>query len=102
VLSADIDFYTIERWDKDEIVTKPRKLRCVQYILRFNRTQESVTAIRSTIAQHDICKGVENKELYLELKDGIDVSTNLLIAHQKQRKELYQVTGQALKLFRGK
>jgi DUF2075 family protein len=70
---VDIDTYEIERWDAYEIVTKPVQLECTRYVRRVNRTQKSVTGIRSTISTRNACQGVDSTEMYMVLSDGIQV-----------------------------
>jgi hypothetical protein len=91
-LSIDINTYEIERWDKDEIVTKPLAFVCVHYLLRINRLQKSVTGIRSTISDKDVCKVVELKEMYMVLTDGSKVYSELLQERQKKWRQLLNIS----------
>ncbi len=72
-LSVNIETYGIERWDEVEIVTKPLQFGCVRYTLRINRTQKSVSGIRSTTSDTEHCKFLDNTEKYLTLEDGFSV-----------------------------
>lgn len=93
-LFVDIDIYEIERWDAHEIVTKPLQTAfgCVRYLRRINRLQKSVTGIRSTISDKDMCKGVEPKEMYMVLTDGFKVFWDLLQEHNKRRGQLLNIS----------
>lgn len=95
-LALDVDTYEIERWDDHEIVTKPRQLACVRYVRRINRLQKSVTGIRSTISNEDMCKGVESKEFHMTLTDGSKVYWDLA---QEQRKKWRQLLNISPSLF---
>jgi hypothetical protein len=85
-LSIDIETYEIERWDDHELVTKPRApgFGCARYVRRINRNQKTVTGIRSTISNEGICKGVENRELYMTLSDGFKTYRDLLKARNEK------------------
>jgi hypothetical protein len=82
-LSVDLNYYDIERWDDRQIVTKPLEHTCTRYVIRFNRVQKSVTAVRSTISKDAPCEGMSG-ELYIVLSDGFKSS----MAHQTEEREL--------------
>lgn len=101
VLSVDIDTYEIERWDQHEIVTKPLQFLCTRYVRRFNRLQKSVTGIRSTISNHEGCKGIEASQKYLVLTDGFKVYWELKQNRMKKMQELVQISLGLLKTLEG-
>ena len=88
VLTLDSNYYEIERWDLQEIVTKPLELACVRYVIRVNRVQKSVTGVRSTISKEGLCQAVSG-ELYIVLADGIKTTVALQQADGKRRKGLF-------------
>ncbi|MFZ2448622.1 MAG: peptidoglycan-binding domain-containing protein [Syntrophobacteraceae bacterium] len=101
-LFNDIDTYEIERWDEKEIVTKPKDFGgCTRYVRRINRLQESVTGIRSTVSNKDICKGVDQDEKYLVLKDGFEVYMEVKMNHGRKVRELMQFSPTVLKTLDG-
>jgi hypothetical protein len=89
-LSVDLNYYDIERWDEHEIVTKPLERTCVRYVMRFNRVQKSVTAVRSTISKEGTCEGMSG-ELYVVLSDGFKASLSRQTAESEERKRLMNV-----------
>lgn len=93
-LFVDIDTYEIERWDDHEIVTKPLQpaFGCVRYVRRFNKLQKSVTGIRSTISNKDMCKMVEAKELQMVLTDGFKVYRELAQERNKKWRQLLNIS----------
>lgn len=74
ILRLETEHYQIERWDQNEIVTKPLQYECVRYIIRINRVQNSVTGIRSTAASTPSCALTEKTEKYLVLRSGYEMS----------------------------
>jgi hypothetical protein len=83
-LRVGVEVYEIALWDSVEIITEPLKSSlCTRYIKRFNRVQQSVTGTRSTVSTTGECQGVENKELHLELVDGIELLFNSLTKQPK-------------------
>ena len=72
ILSLDVTRYDVERWDANEIVTKPSEsaMGCTRDVMRLNRLQQSVTAVRSTISTTGACKSVTSQELNRSLVDG--------------------------------
>jgi hypothetical protein len=72
-LQVDNDIYEIERWDNNELVTKPLDFMCVRYVLRINRLQKTVKLFRTTISYEDTCKGVEKRDYTLKLVDSFEV-----------------------------
>jgi hypothetical protein len=93
-LFIDTDTYEIERWDDHEIVTKPLQTAfgCVRYLRRINRLQKSVTGIRSTISDKDVCKGVDPKEMHMVLTDGFKVYWDLLQERNKKWRQLLNIS----------
>lgn len=98
-LTIHTDIYHIERWDKHEILTKPKQFGCVRQVRRFNRVQKSVTGLRNTTSQDDACKAVDAKEFHMQLSNGFDVYWKLLQRFQKQYRSLMQFTPDAMKLL---
>src|SRR5215510_13386291 len=96
-LTVDIDEYKIERWDDYEIVTQPKQFECVRYVRRFNRTQKTVTGLRSTTSTEGFCKGVEGKEMHMTLSDGYKVNWNLQQDVNKMRQGLMRFSTEAMK-----
>ncbi len=98
-LSVALEIYEIERWDAQEIVTKPREtaMGCVRYVLRFNRLNKSVTGTRSTISDEGLCKGLDRGEKHLVLVDGFEITRNLMEDLQKKRGDLIQISPSLLK-----
>lgn len=91
-LSVATDTYEIERWDSQEIVTKPKQFGCVRSVRRLNRVQKSATGIRSTTSREEHCKMIDNAEKYLVLVNGMDVSSKLSNARREQLLNLVQYT----------
>ncbi len=100
-LFIDIDTYEIERWDDREIVTKPLKTAsgCVHYLRRINRLPKSVTGIRSTISDKDMCEGVDPKEMYMVLTNGTKIYLELLEESKKKRMELLNIPSTLFQYF---
>lgn len=98
-LSVDIETYEIERWDDHGLVTKPREtgFGCARYVRRINRKQKSITGIRSTIADDGVCKGVENRELYMSLTDGFKVYLDLSNTRNEAWRQLLNVSPAVLR-----
>jgi peptidoglycan hydrolase-like protein with peptidoglycan-binding domain len=99
--NVDLNVHEIERWDDKEITTKPLEFGCVRYVLRINRSQQSVTAIRSTTSTEGICKDVTNSEFYLVLSDGGAVYDGLQRTYQETL-QLMQITPEMSKLITGR
>jgi len=87
-LSIDTDTYEIERWDEQEIVTKPLQFGCTRYVKRISRLQKTASGIRSTTKADAGCKGMDLDEKYLKLADGFEVYLGLQEAHNKKWQEL--------------
>lgn len=96
-VSVDIDWYEIERWDDKEIVTKPKEFGCTRHIRRINRIQKSVTGVRSTISVDGSCEGMEGKDLFMTLADGVKVYIQLLDKKRNDSEELLLITPEAAK-----
>lgn len=90
-LDVDTIVYYIERWDKNEIVTKPKDFACTQLVIRINSLQSSVNLIRSIISNEELCKSLEMKNKHSTLKDGVDVYLRLTEDYQKKREKLMKV-----------
>ena len=82
ILTVELYTYEIERWNDEEIVTKPLQFGCTGTVRRWNRTRKSVTGVRSTTSNEGSCREVEREEVDLVLEDGNDVSRKLT---EKQR-----------------
>ena len=91
-LSIDINTYEIEHWDDHEIISKPLDFGCTRYVLRINRLQKSVTGIRSTISNEDMCKGVDTSEKYMVLTDGFKVYWELLQEHNEKWRQILNIS----------
>jgi hypothetical protein len=92
VLSVDLDTYEIERWDQQEIVTKPLERGCARYVRRFNRVQQSVSGIRSTISRQGSCASVDNGDKFLVLTNGIEVYSQIVAKHREDWSPLFQMS----------
>jgi hypothetical protein len=96
-ISVDAEQHEIERWDEHEIVTKPYQYICNRYVYRINRTQKSVSGLRSTISNEKICAGVTNADLHLALVDGAEIWKNLNETYRRNWETLIQISPVLLK-----
>jgi hypothetical protein len=100
-LDVDVDNYYVERWDKYEIITKPKDVACTRNVIRVNRTQKSVTLTRSSISNEGLCKNIETKEKHSTLSDGVDVYLRLSEDFQNHLDKLMKIDPTVLKILEG-
>ncbi len=84
-LILSMDHEEVERWDDQEIVTKPKERDCVTETLRLSRSQKTVTRVRTrTIGEP--CRRSGGPDVTLRLDDGVTIWNNL----DPARKEGYR------------
>ena len=88
LLSIDMTYHDIERWDEHEIVTKPVDAVCARTTMRISRDQKLVTQLRSRISQEGTCKGFEAEDLHIRLEDGFKVWKQLNDDQTKSTKKI--------------
>jgi Putative peptidoglycan binding domain len=66
----------VERWDDQEIVTKPKANGCITETLWLSRSQKTATRLRST-GGSDACRHVKAADATLRLESGVKVWTEL-------------------------
>jgi len=93
-------FFEIERWDDHEIVTKPSQAICNRLVYRINRTQKSVSGLRTTIKTTGICEGISNADMNLALVDGWELSGSLDKEYRRNVDRLMQISPDSLEKLR--
>jgi hypothetical protein len=78
-----LDYYGIEKWNRFEIITKPREKGCRHSVIRFNRPQKRVTAFESAAACHN------SEDSYRVLSDGFKISYDLDKAETRRQLALF-------------
>lgn len=82
-LILSMDHEDVERWDDQEIVTKPKDRHCVTETLRLSRSQKSVTRVRThTISEP--CRGSDGQNTTFRLESGVKVWTELKNAREER------------------
>lgn len=82
-LILSMDHEDVERWDDQEIVTKPKDRHCVTETLRLSRSQKSVTRVRThTISKP--CRGSDGQNTTFRLESGVKVWTELKNARKER------------------
>jgi hypothetical protein len=66
----------VERWDDQEIVTKPKDRHCVTETLQLSRSKKSVTRVRIPIISEP-CRSSAGQNATLRLESGVKVWTKL-------------------------
>ena len=97
MLTLELRTYEIERWNDEEIVTKPLQFGCTGTVRRWNRTQQSVTGVRSTTSNEGSCRELERVETALVLEDGNDVSRKLVEKQREAWRQIMQVSPEVIK-----
>ena len=100
-LSIDTTRYEIERWDRVEIVSRPRHAVCARNVLRLNRVQKSVTAVRSTISTDGPCKGMALGDSSSRLVNGSELFDNALHERRAQEEQLLRQTPELRQFHKG-
>jgi hypothetical protein len=82
-LIVDALVFDIERWNEQEIVTKPDdpETSCISYIMRLDRIQKQVTATKITTDDADKCESVDDKSVHTYLGDGLQAGLKNRNAH---------------------
>lgn len=96
-ISVDTEQHEIERWDEYEIVTKPYQHTCTRYVYRINRTQKSVSGLRTVISTDAKCRHLSNADMNLALVAGGKVWGSLNENYQRSWKGLMQISPALLK-----
>lgn len=96
-LTIELHTYEIERWNDEEIVTKPLQFGCSGTVRRWNRTQKSVTGVRSVTSNEGRCRELERVELALVLEDGHEVSRQLIERQQEAWRHIMRVSPEVVK-----
>ncbi len=81
-LILSMDHEEVERWDDQEIVTKPRDHDCVTETLRLSRSQKTVTRVR-TPTTSEPCRRSEGHDVTLHLESGVKVWSDLSSARKE-------------------
>jgi hypothetical protein len=97
ILTVDVQTYEIERWNDEEIVTKPRQFGCTGTVQRWNRRQKSVTGVRRTTSNEGSCRDVERIEVDLVLEDGNEVSRQLVEKQRDAWRHIMRVSPEVVK-----
>jgi peptidoglycan hydrolase-like protein with peptidoglycan-binding domain len=75
-LALTMDHEDVERWDDQEIVTKPKDRHCVTETLQLSRSKKSVTRVRIPIISEP-CRRSDGNNVTLRLESGVKVWTTL-------------------------
>jgi hypothetical protein len=97
MLTVELHTYEIERWNDEEIVTKPLQFGCTGTVRRWNRTQKSVTGLRSTTSNEGSCRTVEREEVALVLEDGNEVSRKLIEQQREAWRNIMRISPEVVK-----
>lgn len=97
ILTVELYTYEIERWNDEEIVTKPLQFGCTGTVRRWNRAGKSVTGVRSTTSNEGSCREVERVEVNLVLEDGNEVSQALTEKQRDAWRQLMRVSPDVVK-----
>ena len=96
-LDVNTNFFEIERWDKYEIVTKPSDSLCVRSVIRFNRTQKSVTAVDSVISKEGLCAKLAAKDFTSTIEDGVVIHLKLEKAREQTQERIFRFSPEIVK-----
>jgi len=89
-LVMTVDHEDVERWDDQEIVTKPREHDCVTETLRLSRSQKSVTRVRTpTISEP--CRRSDSHNVTLRLDSGVNVWAELKNARKEKFRRIMKI-----------
>ena len=97
ILTVELHTYEIERWNDQEIVTKPLQFGCTGTVRRWNRAQKSVTGLRSTTSSEGSCRAVEREEVDLVLEDGNEVSRKLSEKQREAWRNIMRISPEVVK-----
>jgi peptidoglycan hydrolase-like protein with peptidoglycan-binding domain len=75
-LVLTVDHEDMERWDDQEIVTKPKDRHCVTETLQLSRSKKSVMRVRTPIISEP-CRRSAGQNATLRLESGVKVWTEL-------------------------
>jgi len=92
ILTVELHTYEIERWNDEEIITKPLQFGCTGTVRRWNRIQKTVTGVRSTTSNEGSCREVEREEVDLTLEDGNEVSRKLTQKQQEAWRNIMRIS----------
>ena len=81
-LILSMDHEDVERWDDQDIVTKPRDHDCVTETLRLSRSQKTVTRVR-TPTTSEACRRSDGPNVTLRLESGVKAWTDLKNARKE-------------------
>jgi hypothetical protein len=97
LLAVDVYTYEIERWNDEEIVTKPLQFGCTGTMHRWIRSARSVTGVRSTTSNEGSCRAFERLETALVLEDGNAVAEKLAARQRDAWRQIMKVSPATLK-----
>jgi peptidoglycan hydrolase-like protein with peptidoglycan-binding domain len=81
-LVLTVDHEEVERWDDQDIVTKPKDRHCLTETLQLSRSKKSVTRVRTpTISKP--CRRSDGQDATLRLESGVEVWTALKNARKE-------------------
>ena len=81
-LMLNMSHVEVERWDDQEIFTKPSEHDCITETLRLSRSQRTVTRItRSTTSEP--CRRSDGQDVTFRLENGVKVWTDLKNARKE-------------------
>ncbi|MDQ6735198.1 MAG: peptidoglycan-binding protein [Nitrospirota bacterium] len=76
-LLLNLENNEVERWDDQEIVTKPKSTGCVTETLRLSRSQKTVTRLRTTNPSEPCQHPQPSRDVTLRLESGVKVWSEL-------------------------
>jgi hypothetical protein len=97
LLAVDVYTFEIERWNDEEIVTKPRQFGCTGTVHRWVRSDKSLTGIRSMTSNEGSCRAFERQEIRLVLADGNEVAGKLAARQREAWRQIMKVSPAALR-----
>jgi len=101
LLSVDVYTYEIERWNDEEIVTKPLQFGCSGTMHRWIRSEKSVTGVRRTTSNEGSCRAFERREAQLVLEDGNEVAGKLAARQRDAWRQILKVSPVTLRRLTG-
>jgi putative peptidoglycan binding protein len=101
LLSVDVYTYEIERWNDEEIVTKPLQFGCSGTLHRWSRSEKSVTGVRSMTSNEGSCRAFERQEVQLVLEDGNAVAERLAARQRDAWRQIVRVSPVTLRKLTG-
>ena len=97
LLAVDVYTFEIERWNDEEIVTKPRQFGCTGTTHRWIRSEKSLTGVRSTTSNEGSCRAFERRETQLVLEDGNTVAEKLAAQQRDAWRQIMKVSPATLR-----